>query len=143
MIERLHFHFSLPCIGEGNGNPLQCSCLEDPRDGGAWWAAVCGVSQTRLKQLSSSSSIHSTLNCTPKRGVGVMFDSPWGVPGAQTTLCLGGSVAELEKPGGSALPPPEVESSATSCLWWPCHLSPSPPHYLSLKQHRHEPVRQT
>ena len=41
--ERLHFHFSLFCIGEGNGNPLQCSCLENPRDGGAWWAAVCGV----------------------------------------------------------------------------------------------------
>ena len=56
--ERLHFHFSLSCIGEGNGNPLQCSCLENPRDGGAWWAAVCGVAQsrTRLKQLSSSSS---------------------------------------------------------------------------------------
>ena len=49
--ERLHFHFSLSCIGEGNGNPLQCSCLENPRDGGAWWAAVYGVaqSQTRLK----------------------------------------------------------------------------------------------
>ena len=43
--ERLHFHFSLPCIGEGNGNPLQCSCLETPRDGGAWWAAVYGVAQ--------------------------------------------------------------------------------------------------
>ena len=58
MIERLHFHFSLSCIGEGNGNPLQCSCLENPRDGGAWWAAVYGVaqSQTRLKQLSSSRS---------------------------------------------------------------------------------------
>ena len=41
--ERLHFHFSLSCIGEGNGNPLQCSCLENPRDSGAWWAAVCGV----------------------------------------------------------------------------------------------------
>ena len=56
--ERLHFHFSLPCIGEGNGNSLQCSCLENPRDGGAWWAAVTGVaqSQTRLKRLSSSSS---------------------------------------------------------------------------------------
>ena len=49
--ERLHFHFSLSCIGEGNGNPLQCSCLENPRDGGAWWASVYGVaqSQTRLK----------------------------------------------------------------------------------------------
>ena len=49
--ERLHFHFSLSCIGERNGNPLQCSCLENPRDGGAWWAAIYGVtqSQTRLK----------------------------------------------------------------------------------------------
>ena len=56
--ERLHFHFSLSCIGEGNGNPLQCSCLENPRDGGAWWATVCGVAQSRirLKRLSSSSS---------------------------------------------------------------------------------------
>ena len=45
--ERLHFHFSLSCIGEGNGNPLQCSCLEHPRDGGAWWAAVYGVAQSR------------------------------------------------------------------------------------------------
>ena len=59
MTERLHFHFSLSCIGEENGNPLQCSCLENPRDGGAWWAAVYGVAQswTRLKRLSSSSSI--------------------------------------------------------------------------------------
>ena len=77
--ERLHFHFSLSCIGEGNGNPLQCSCLENPRlpcpwdspgkntgvgclenprDGRAWWAAICGVAQswTLLKRLSSSSS---------------------------------------------------------------------------------------
>ena len=53
--ERLHFQFSLSYIGEGNGNPLQCSCLEDPRDGGAWWAAVYGVAQSRtqLKRLSS------------------------------------------------------------------------------------------
>ena len=60
MTERLHFHFSLSCIGEGNGNPLQCSCLENPGDGGAWWAAVYGVaqSQTGLKQLSSSSNRH-------------------------------------------------------------------------------------
>ena len=56
--ERLPFHFSLSCIGEGNVNPLQCSCLENPRDGGAWWAAFYGVAQsrTRLKRLSSSSS---------------------------------------------------------------------------------------
>ena len=57
--ERLHFPFSLSCIGEGNGNPLQCSCLENPRDGGAWWAAVYGVAQSRtgLKRLSSSSIV--------------------------------------------------------------------------------------
>ena len=61
--ELLHFHFSLSCIGEGNGNPLQCSCLENPRDGGAWWAAICGVTQsrTRLKRLSSSSSSSSSI----------------------------------------------------------------------------------
>jgi len=58
MTEWLHFHFSLSCVGEGNGNPLQCSCLENPRDGEAWWAAVYGVAQSRtqLKRLSSSSS---------------------------------------------------------------------------------------
>ena len=60
--EWLPFHFPLSCIGEGNGNPLQCSCLENPRDGGAWWAAVYGVaeSRTRLKRLSSSSSIKTS-----------------------------------------------------------------------------------
>ena len=59
--ERLHFHFSLSCIGEWNGNPLQCSCLENPRDRGAWWAAAYGVAQSRtwLKWLSSSSSSSS------------------------------------------------------------------------------------
>ena len=57
--ERLHVHFSLSCIGEGNGNPLQCSCLENPRDGEAQWAATYGVAQswTRMKQLSSSNSL--------------------------------------------------------------------------------------
>ena len=59
MTERLHFHFSLSWIGEGNGNPLQCSSLENPRDRGAWWVAVYGVTQSRtqLKQLSSSSTL--------------------------------------------------------------------------------------
>jgi len=62
--ERLHFHFSLSCIGEGNGNPLQCSCLENPRDGGAWWAAVYGVaqSQTRLKRLSISIGVDISMS---------------------------------------------------------------------------------
>ena len=59
MTEKLPFHFSLSCIGEGNDSPLQCSCLVNPRDGGAWWAAIYGVSQsrTRLKRHSSSSSM--------------------------------------------------------------------------------------
>ena len=67
--EQLHFHFSLSCIGEGNGNPLQCSCQENPRDGGAWWAAVYGVAQswTRLKRLSSSSQ-YSCLGNPTDRG---------------------------------------------------------------------------
>ena len=57
--ERLPFHFSLSCVGEGNGNPFPCSCLENPRDGGAWWATVYGVAQswTRLTRLSSSSKM--------------------------------------------------------------------------------------
>ena len=63
--EQLHFNFSLAHNGEGNGNPLQCSCLENPRDGRAWWTAIYGVaqSQTRLKRLSSSSS-RNTLHCS-------------------------------------------------------------------------------
>ena len=66
MTERPHFHFSLSCIGEGNGNPLQCSCLENPRNSGTWWAAIYGVaqSQTRLKWLSSSSSSIAAINST-------------------------------------------------------------------------------
>ena len=68
--EWLHFHFSLSWIGEGNGNPLQCSCLENPRDGGAWWAAVHGVAQsrTRLKRLSSSSTLQQCRGSGEKSG---------------------------------------------------------------------------
>ena len=78
--ERLHFHFSLSCIGEGNGNPLQCSCLENARDGGAWWAAVYEIAQSwiRLKRLSSSSSRvinkgidYSTEICTSQCLIGI------------------------------------------------------------------------
>ena len=71
--EWLHFHFSLSCTGEGNGNPLQCSCLENPRDGGAWWAAVYGVTQNRtwMKQLSSSSS-------GVKKTLGSLSADGWG-----------------------------------------------------------------
>ena len=62
MTERLHFHFSLSCTGEGNGNPLQCSRLENPRDSRTWWAVVYGVAQswTRLKRLSSSSGSNAS-----------------------------------------------------------------------------------
>ena len=62
--EWLHFHFSLSHNGEGNGNPLQCSCLENPRDRRAWWAAIYRVAQsrTRLKRLSSSSKVHEVLD---------------------------------------------------------------------------------
>ena len=72
--EGLHFHFSLSCIGEGNGNPLQCSCLENPRGGGAWWAAIYGVAQSRtqLKWLSSSSSSSSYLEAGNRRWDGWM-----------------------------------------------------------------------
>ena len=93
MTERLQFHFSLSCIGEGNGNPLQCSCLENPRDGGAGWAAVYGVAQSRiwLKWLSSSSnpwqSLHqiqvkvrsSHASCLPTEPTRLVGGSPCSV----------------------------------------------------------------
>ena len=56
--EQLHFHFPLSCIGEGNRNPLQCSCLENPRDGGAWWAAVHGVAKNRTRLSDFTFSFH-------------------------------------------------------------------------------------
>ena len=99
MTERLHFHFSLSCTGEGNGNPLQCSCLENPRAGGAWWAAVCGVAQnqTRLKRLSSNSSSIAILgkgngnpiqySCLEKtRDGGAWWAAIYGVARSRTRL---------------------------------------------------------
>ena len=64
--QQLHFHFSLSCIGERNGNPLQCSCLENPRDGRAWWATVYGVAQSRT-QLTWLSSSSSSMGFLPER----------------------------------------------------------------------------
>ena len=83
MTEWLHFHFSLSCIGEGNGNPLQCSCLENPRDGGAWWAAVYGIARgwTQLKRLSSSSS--SIWKPWGPRSVAAFPGLPVADPGSQ------------------------------------------------------------
>jgi len=97
MTERLHFHFSLSCIEEGNGNPLQCSCLENPGDGGAWWAALSGIAQSRirLKWLSSSSSSSRALNV-----------HPWWLSGKESTYNVGdsgnsGSIPKLGRsPGG-------------------------------------------
>ena len=85
------FHFSLACIGEGNGNPLQCSCLENPRDGGAWWAAVYGVTQsrTRLKRLSSSSSSYYAMGL------------PWWLR-CKESACNTGDLGSI--PGSGRLP---------------------------------------
>ena len=74
MTERLHFHFSLSWTGEGNGNPLQCSCLENPRDGGAWWAAVYGVAQSRTRpKWLRSSSCGSCWRCQRNREKGSLL----------------------------------------------------------------------
>ena len=75
--ERLHFHFSLSSIGEGNGNPLQCSCLENPRDRRAWWAAIYGVAQSRtqLKRLSSSSTLIKFVHDTQLLEFGINLHS--------------------------------------------------------------------
>ena len=96
--ERLHFHFSLSCIGEGNGNPLQCSCLENPRDEGAWWAAVHGVtgSRTRLSDFTFTFHFHalekemathsSVLAWRIPRTGGACWAAVYGVTQSQTLL---------------------------------------------------------
>ena len=92
----IYFHFSLSCIGEGNGNPLQCSCLENPRDVGAWWTAVYGVAQsrTRLKRLSSSSS--SVWDATVSFGAKCAVSKTWGI--LMLSLWKGASlIAQLVK----------------------------------------------
>ena len=123
--ERLHFRFSLSCIGEGNGNPLQCSCLENPMDGGTWWAAVYAVAQsrTRLKRLSSSSMQWNscltscfgywsvTISCLHVRCV-QLSATPWTVT-HQALLPMGFSRQEywsgLPFPPPGHLPDPEIE----------------------------------
>ena len=89
--KQLHFHFLLSCIWEGNGNPLQCSCLENPRDGGAWWAAVYGVAQSRtqLKQLSSSSSSNSLCRSRIQKGISVSIESEVNWGSRHLKACLG------------------------------------------------------
>ena len=100
--EWLHFHFSLSCIGEGNGSPLQCSCLENPRDRGAWWAAVYGVAQsrTRLKRLSSSS----------QRPTG----SPGASDGKESACSAGGVVSIMSQED----PQEKAMATCSSILAW-------------------------
>jgi len=102
MTELLHFHFSLSCIGEGNGNPLQCSCLENPREGGAGWATVHGVTQsrTRLKWLSSSSRINSKTNT-------LNFWWPWNL--GESVLYIVGLFGASLKPTSGTLYQQSVE----------------------------------
>ena len=123
--ERLHFHFSLSRFGEGNGNPLQCSCLENPRDGGAWWAAVYGVAQirTRLKWLSSSSS-SITLSLILLIDMSLFF---WSLSFKIYILsfyyCLAGSVSAGLKDQCSAMKKKCHYSEYTVILNWMMTLS--------------------
>ena len=115
--ERLHFHFSLSCIGEGNGNPLQCSFLENPRGGGACWAAVYGVAEswTRLKRLSSLAWVLSHFSCVQ------LFATLWTVA-HQAPLSMGFSRQEywnrlsFPSPGDLTNPGIEPESLRSPAL---------------------------
>ena len=115
MTERLPFHFSLSCVGEGNGNPLQCSCLENPRDGGAWWAAVYGVAQswTRLTQLSGSSS--SSIPVIDHDADFLLIDAASRWLSGKESTCHAGDVGLIpgsgRSPGGGHGNPPQY-----SCL---------------------------
>ena len=110
MTEWLHFRFSLSCIGEGNGNPLQYSCLENPRDGGAWWAAVYGVTQsrTRLKRLSSRRPNRASLVAQVVKNLPAMRETwiqslgweDWRRAQQPTPVFVPGESPWTEKPGG-------------------------------------------
>ena len=115
-MERLHFHFSLSCIGEGNGNPLQCSCLENPRDGGASWAAVYGIaqSQTRLKRLSSKQQ--------PAKGI----SSPWSQPTVLTASpTLKNSILISFCPVSGNSFPTRTQTMTWTMAWSHIHLQDS------------------
>ena len=107
MTERLHFQFSVSCIGEGNGNSLQCSCLENPRDRGAWWVAVYGVAQnwTRLKRLRSSSSSSregGRKEGEGKRGYKEVYRHVQRIGNERINIAFEYNLPELGFPGGSA-----------------------------------------
>ena len=127
--EQLHFHFSLSCIGEGNGSPPQYSCLENPRDEGAWWAAVYGVaqSQTRLKWLINSSSRRRQRQPTPvllpgkSHGWrGLVGYSPWGLEELDTTeqLHFHFSLSCIGEGNGNPLQCSCLENPRDGGAWW-------------------------
>ena len=135
MTEPLPFHFSLSCIGEGNGNPLQCSCLENPCDREAWWAAVYGVarSRIRLKQFSSSSSSsssqtwrrkwHPTPVLVPGKSYGrrsLVGYSPWGLEESERTerLHFHFSLSCIGEGNGSPLQYSCLENPRDRGAWW-------------------------
>ena len=126
--ERLHFHFSLSCIGEGNGNPLQCSCLENPREGEAWWTAVYGVAQSRtqLKRLSSSSRYLIAIQSVQSLSYVQLFVTPW-TAACQASLSITYSLSLLKLMS--------IESVMPSLPSYPL-LSPSPTPAFSLSQHQ-------
>ena len=113
MTERLHFHFPLSCIGEGNGNPLQCSCLENPRAGGAWWEAIYGVaqSQTRLKRLSSSSrrTFVGKVMCLLLNMLSLLV-----ITFLSRSKCL--LISWLQSPSAVILEPPKIKSVTVSTV---------------------------
>ena len=117
--EQIHFHFSLSCTGEGNGNPLQCSCLENPRDGGAWWAVIYGVAQsrTRLKWLSSSGS--SSIIFTPDSSVGKESAYKTGDP-AETKVVPPLSLPLTLKLRKRWFCPKYLFPLGSECQWQPC-----------------------
>ena len=130
MTERLHFQFSLSCIGGGNGDPLQCSYLENPRDGGAWWAAVYGVAQsrTRLKRLSSSSS---SMHAKSFQLCPTLWDSMDGslpdfsVHGILLARILCPHPGDLPNPGiepASPMSPALAEGFLTTSSTWEAHI---------------------
>ena len=109
--ERLHFHFSLACIGEGNGNPLQCSCLENPRDRGARWAAVYGVTQsrTRLKWLSSSMYVYGFPGYSKDKESALNVGDPGSILGSGRSPGVG---------NGDPLQYSCLENSMGRGTWW-------------------------
>ena len=136
MTQWLHFHFSLLCIGEGNGNPLQCSCWENPRDGGAWWTAVYGVAQnrTQLKRLGSSSSSSRSVIILPAGGIWQCLASVLIVTAAGRGRCYWHLIWRVEARDADkpltmhrALPIPQKYMAPNandskleicSCPWW-------------------------